>query len=81
MLRLNVKANSIFGLGGWSKDYDFDKIFQYDEKKYELCSENGIKIYYYTNVVCDIDILPCKNIYKDNLFFTPNDILKKIGIN
>ena len=37
-----------FGLGGWSKRYDFKEAMERDDAKRKLCEENGVELWFYT---------------------------------
>lgn len=56
---------------------EFEKILERDERKYNICKENGIRILYYTN--CKPDIIP--DVYHDKIFTNISDLLDEINLN
>ena len=46
---IECQGKQHFGLGGWYNE-DFDVIKKRDEKKKKLCEENGVKLFYYSNL-------------------------------
>lgn len=45
-LGIECQGKQHFGRGGWGKDYDFNKIYNLDKKKKELCNNNNIELLY-----------------------------------
>lgn len=46
---IECQGKQHFGLGGWSKKFDFKKLQELDLRKYNLCKEHNIKLLYYTH--------------------------------
>ena len=67
-LAIECQGKQHFGMGGWSKNFNFDEQKKRDEIKYNLCKENNINIIYYTNINI------CKK-YFSKLFFNIKDLL------
>lgn len=64
--RQHFYQNSKFNINTDIKD-----VIKYDENKYKLCIENGIKMYYFTNI-------NFKDKYFTTLYKDPNELLNKI---
>lgn len=43
---IECQGKQHFGVGGWIKHFNFEKLYELDVKKYNLCNEKGIKIIY-----------------------------------
>ena len=65
---IECQGKQHFGLGGWISKSFLD-IKERDERKRKLCEENGVKLFYYSN-------LGIKYPYK--VYENKNDILKEI---
>lgn len=46
-LAIECQGKQHFGLGGWSKNYDFETQFKRDKLKNEKCLENGTELIYF----------------------------------
>ena len=51
---IECQGEQHFGLGGWAKNGRLKKINELDKRKHKLCSENSVKLFYYSNVLDDI---------------------------
>lgn len=73
-LGIECQGKQHFGIGGWTDNFDFNKIYQCDEKKYKLCEKNKINLIY---IVDNKDKSYIKEdiIYKDKIYTDFNDIL------
>lgn len=76
-IAIECQGKQHFGLGGWSNNFDFNKLYELDSKKYHLIIENGLKIIYVSD---EKYINNDKEIYKENLITTKN-LLKCIQEN
>lgn len=65
---IECQGKQHFGLGGWSKSYNFKKQLDNDTLKKSLSNKNNINLVYFTNI---------KNIedYLGKVFTDPNDLL------
>lgn len=45
-LGIECQGKQHFGYGGWSKSFDFDKLYQLDNIKNELCKMNNLNLIY-----------------------------------
>ena len=75
---IECQGKQHFGVGGWSKNYDFKKQYLTDTIKNRLCEENGIKIFYYGEIKYAELANQIKLYNKDNLFFKLEEIFNKI---
>lgn len=73
-IAIECQGKQHFGLGGWSNNFDFNKLYELDSKKYHLIIEHGFKIIY---VSYEKYINNDKEIYKENLI-TIKNLLKCI---
>lgn len=48
-IAIECQGKQHFGLGGWSKTFDLNKIQELDLRKYQLCKEHNVKLLYYTH--------------------------------
>lgn len=48
-LGIECQGKQHFGLGGWSKNFDFEAQFKRDEWKMEQCKANDVKLVYFAN--------------------------------
>ena len=73
-IAIECQGKQHFGVGGFVKGLKYDILFNSDIKKYNLCKENNIEVYY---LVDKKNISYIKNdiIYKDKIFTNLNDIL------
>ena len=73
-IAIECQCKQHFGVGGFAKGLKYDILFNSDIKKYNLCKENNIEVYY---LVDKKNISYIKNdiIYKDKIFTDLNDIL------
>lgn len=46
---IECQGKQHFGLGGWSKNYDFNKQFKRDKWKKEQCDKNDVQLIYFAN--------------------------------
>jgi lysyl-tRNA synthetase class I len=74
---IECQGKQHFGYGGWYDNFDFNKLYELDTKKYNLIKEHNIKIIYvseekYLNTNIEI--------YKDNLI-TIDNLIKCIHKN
>lgn len=62
-LAIECQGKQHFGEGGWSKDCDFTKIKERDERKKSLCVQNDVKLVYYLNAKYNhlVDDIECYN--------------------
>lgn len=71
-IAIECQGKQHFGQGGWSKDFDFDKQLERDERKRRLCEENGMTLFY---------LVP-QNMHKqgdcDNYFTNERELLKEV---
>ena len=67
---IECQGKQHFGLGGWN-DEDLSVIEERDKRKRKLCKENGVKLFYYSNLGID---------YPYSVFEDKNEILKAIKI-
>ena len=47
---IECQGKQHFGLGGWSKSFNFIKQNERDKLKNELCNKNGVEILYFTDL-------------------------------
>lgn len=71
---IECQGKQHFGLGGWSKRYDFEKTFESDKMKNNLCNENNVIIYYLLDKE-NINLLENFEIYNETNSFTDINIL------
>lgn len=76
-IAIECQGKQHFGVGGWSKNFDIQKMYDLDLKKYNLCLKHNINIYYFVSEK-NKTIISDDIIYKNNIYFDLNDILKKI---
>lgn len=74
-IAIECQGKQHFGIGNWSEDKNI--IFERDKRKYELCKEHGISIYYLHSFN---NIPNCENddMYKNNSFNNINILLERI---
>lgn len=70
-IAIECQGKQHFGYGGWSKNYDFDKIISLDIKKHNLLKQNGIKILYFINEK-DFNKINDNKIYENNIVTEKN---------
>ncbi len=63
-IAIECQGKQHFGFGGWTNNYDFDKLYELDCKKYNLVIKHNIKIIYVSEQKY---INSNKEIYKKNL--------------
>ena len=71
---IECQGKQHFGFGGWSNDFNFNNLYILDEKKYNLCINNDIKMIYVINN-SDINKVNNNICYKNNIILLKN--LKK----
>ena len=49
-MAIECQGKQHFGLGGWSKSFNFIKQNERDKLKNELCNKNGVEILYFTDL-------------------------------
>ena len=76
-IAIECQGKQHFGYGGWKKDYDFDKIYTLDEKKYNICKENNIIICYLVGKE-NRSYIKDNIVYKEYIFTDLNDIFNFI---
>ena len=64
------------GLGGWNDSFDFNKLYELDEKKNILCNENGIKLLYLIDKHFLKNALNFKIYNQENTFCDKGELLK-----
>lgn len=75
-IAIECQGKQHFGYGGWSDSYNFEKLYELDLNKNELCKNNGIKLIYYSNII-DYDNKKYF-FYQDCLYNSLNNLLKYI---
>lgn len=68
-IAIECQGKQHFGFGGWTNNYDFDKLYELDCKKYNLVIKHNIKIIYVSEQKY---INSNKEIYKKNLITVKN---------
>lgn len=68
-IAIECQGKQHFGFGGWTNDFDFDKLYELDCKKYNLITEHNIKIIYVSEKKY---INTNKEIYKEKIITTKN---------
>ena len=68
-IAIECQGKQHFGFGGWTNNYDFDKLYELDCKKYNLVIKHNIKIIYVSEQKY---INSNKEIYKKNLITIKN---------
>lgn len=68
-IAIECQGKQHFGFGGWTNNYDFDKLYELDCKKYNLIIKHNIKIIYVSEQKY---INSNKEIYKKNLITIKN---------
>lgn len=48
-LGIECQGKQHFGVGGWSKDFNFEEQFKRDKWKLEQCTNNGVTLIYFAN--------------------------------
>lgn len=46
-IAIECQGSQHFGIGGWSKEFDFGKQKERDNRKYKLCIDNNVRILYF----------------------------------
>ena len=49
-IAIECQGKQHFGVGGWTKNFDFKKQKERDKRKFKLCEQNDIQIVYFTDV-------------------------------
>lgn len=70
-IAIECQGKQHFGLGGWSKNFDFETQHKRDELKYNLCRGKGIEIVYFT----DVKPYQISNDYFGKILFNKNTLL------
>ena len=71
-IAIECQGKQHFGIGGWGENYNFEEQKKLDEKKYNLCKNNNIKLIYFVDKV-NYNI--SKNFFtEDNIFFDINGL-------
>ena len=71
-LAIECQGKQHFGIGGWSKNFDFEAQFERDKWKMEQCSTNDIELVYFAN-----DKEAPKN-YLGEIFTNTDELMKHI---
>lgn len=71
-LAIECQGKQHFGLGGWNKNYDFEKQFQRDKWKLEQCKKNDVKLIYFANKN------EAPKYYINEIFTDKNELMKYI---
>ena len=73
-IAIECQGKQHFGIGGWSKDYDFNVQKERDILKRDLCIRNGVKLIYFTH-----ESFEYNELYQlDNIFNDVIDILENV---
>lgn len=70
-IAIECQGKQHFGEGGWSKDFDFNKQYELDKRKYNLCKENRVKLLYFSNIQPKFE-------YFDKVFTDKDKLLESI---
>lgn len=76
-IAIECQGKQHFGQGGWIKEYDFQKIKELDERKFLLCVENNIELYYLANKR-ERSYISKDLIYRDRIFFDVEKLISFI---
>lgn len=68
---IECQGKQHFGLGGWSKNYNFEEQFERDKRKYDLCVKNSVKMLYFSNMTPNFE-------YFDKVFTDKDELLKSL---
>lgn len=68
---IECQGKQHFGKGGWSDKYNFEEQKERDERKFNLCKENNVKLLYFSNLIPKYE-------YFDKVYTNKNELLKSI---
>ena len=71
-IAIECQGKQHFNLGGWSKNFDFNKQINIDIKKYNLVTNNNIKLLYFTD---KIFLNKIENKFYENKIFDINKLI------
>lgn len=77
---IECQGKQHFGVGGWGKNFDYQNVKRLDIKKYKLCNENGINLYYLMNIK-NKSYITEDIIYIDRIFFNIKDLIDVVTEN
>lgn len=68
---IECQGKQHFGLGGWTKNFNFNEQYERDEKKFKLCEKNNVKMLYFTEIKQN-------NQYFSKIFYNIDELLKTL---